>query len=104
MTWFWDHYAPDPGARVNPYAAPLRAPSLSGLPPAYLVTAEHDPLRDEGFAYADRLRAARVPVEHRHYGSQIHAFFTFTGLLDDADKAVSEAGSAIRSAVDAAAG
>ena len=64
----------------------------------------HDPLRDEGFAYADRLRAARVPVEHRHYGSQIHAFFTFTGLLDDADKAVSEAGSAIRSAVDAAAG
>ena len=66
-----------------------------------MVTAEHDPLRDEGFAYADRLRAARVPVEHRHYGSQIHAFFTFTGVLDDADKAVSEAGSAIRSAVDA---
>ena len=104
MTWFWDHYAPDPAARVNPYASPLRAPSLADLPPAFIVTAEHDPLRDEGFAYADRLRAARVPVEHRHYGSQIHAFFTFTGLLDDADKAVSEAGSAIRSAVDAAAG
>ena len=67
-----------------------------------MVTAEHDPLRDEGFAYADRLRAARVPVEHRHYGSQIHAFFTFTGVLDDADKAVSEAGAAIRAAVDAA--
>jgi acetyl esterase len=100
MTWFWDHYAPDPAARVNPYASPLRAPSLADLPPAFIVTAEHDPLRDEGFAYADRLRAARVPVEHRHYGSQIHAFFTFTGLLDDADKAVSEAGSAIRSAVE----
>jgi acetyl esterase len=99
MTWFWDHYAPDPAARVNPYASPLRAASLSGLPPAYVVTAEHDPLRDEGFAYADRLRAARVPVEHRHYGSQIHAFFTFTGVLDDADKAVAEAGSAIRSAL-----
>jgi acetyl esterase len=81
MVWFWDHYAPDPAARVNPYASPLRAGSLSGLPPAYLVTAEHDPLRDEGFAYADRLRASRVPVEHRHYGSQIHAFFTFTGVL-----------------------
>ena len=61
-------YAPDPAARANPYASPLRAPSLSGLPPVYLVTAEHDPLRDEGFAYADRLRAARVPVEHRHSG------------------------------------
>jgi acetyl esterase len=100
MVWFWDHYAADPASRSNPYASPLRAPSLSGLPPVYLVTAEHDPLRDEGFAYADRLRAARVPVEHRHYGSQIHGFFTFTGVLDDADKAVAEAGSVIRSAVE----
>jgi acetyl esterase len=102
MVWFWDRYTPDAAARVNPYASPLRAPSLSGLPPAYVVTAEHDPLRDEGFAYADRLRVARVPVEHRHFGSQIHAFFTFTGVLDDADKAVTDAGAAIRSAVDAA--
>ena len=102
MAWFWDRYAPDPATRANPYASPLRAPSLAGLPPAYVVTAEHDPLRDEGFAFADRLRAARVPVEHRHYGSQIHGFFSFTGVLDDADKAVSEAGSAIRAAVDSA--
>jgi acetyl esterase len=102
MGWFWDHYAPGAAARVNPYASPLRASDLSRLPPAYVVTAEHDPLRDEGFAYADRLRAARVPVEHRHYGSQIHGFFRFTGVLDDADKAVAEAGTAIRSAVDAA--
>ena len=102
MAWFWDRYAPNPATRANPYASPLRASSLAGLPPAYLVTAEHDPLRDEGFAYADRLRAARVPVEHRHYGSQIHGFFSFTGVLDDADKAVSEAGTAIRAAVDAA--
>ena len=102
MAWFWDRYVPDPATRVNPYASPLRAPGLADLPPTYVVTAEHDPLRDEGFAYADRLRAARVPVEHRHYGSQIHGFFSFTGVLDDADKAVSEAGSAIRAAVDAA--
>jgi len=100
MRWFWDKYAPDEETRVNPYASPLRAASLAGLPPAYLITAEHDPLRDEGFAYADRLRDARVAVEHRHYGSQIHAFFSFTGILDDADKAVSEAGAAIRSAVE----
>ena len=100
MVWFWDHYAPDPAARANPYASPLRASDLSGLPPAYVVTAEHDPLRDEGFAYADRLRAAKVPVEHRHYGTQIHAFFTFVNLIDDADKAVADAGTAIRAAVE----
>jgi acetyl esterase len=103
MVWFWDRYVPDPAARKDPHVSPLRAASLAGLPPAYVVTAEHDPLRDEGFAYADRLRAARVPVEHRHYGSQIHAFFTYTGMLDDADKAVADAGCAIRAAVDAAA-
>ena len=104
MECLWDWYAPDPVMRKNPYASPLRAASLAGLPPAYVVTAEHDPLRDEGFAYADRLRAARVPVEHRHYGSQIHGFFTYAGMLDDADKAVAEAGAAIRAAVDAGRG
>jgi acetyl esterase len=81
---------------MNPYASPLRASDMAGLPPLYLVTAEHDPLRDEGFAYADRMRAARVPVEHRHYGSQIHGFFSFVNLLDDAGKAISEAGATIR--------
>jgi acetyl esterase len=99
MVWFWDRYAPDPAARANPYASPLRAPSLADLPPAYIVTAEHDPLRDEGFAYADRLRAERVPVEHRHFGSEMHAFFTMVGVLDDADKAVTDAGHAIHEAV-----
>ncbi len=101
MVWFWDHYAPDPATRLNPYASPLRATDLSGLPPAFVVTAEHDPLRDEGFAYAERLRAARVPVEHRHYGSQIHGFFTLVNVLDDAGKAVAEAGAAIQAAVGA---
>jgi acetyl esterase len=101
MMWFWDHYAPDPAARSNPYASPLRDPDLTGLPPAYVVTAEHDPLRDEGFAYADRLRAARVPVAHRHYGSQIHGFFTMVNVLEDADKAAGEVGAAIRAAVTA---
>lgn len=99
MVWFWNHYTPDPAARSNPYASPLRATDLGGLPPAYLVTAEHDPLRDEGFAYADRLRAAKVPVGHRHYGSQIHGFYPMVNVIDDADKAVAETGSEIRAAV-----
>jgi acetyl esterase len=102
MAWFWDHYAPDPAARSNPYASPLRAADLSGLPPAYVITAEHDPLRDEGDAYAGRLRAAGVPVEHRHYGSQIHGFFTMVNVLGDADKAIEQAGAAIRAATRAA--
>jgi acetyl esterase len=100
MAWFWERYAPDPAARVNPYASPLRATDLSGLPPAYVVTAEHDPLRDEGFDYADRLRDARVAVEHRHFGSQIHGFFSYAAVLDDADKLLADAGQAIRSAVE----
>jgi acetyl esterase len=99
MAWFWDHYAPDAAARANPYASPLRATDHAGLPAAYVVTDEYDPLRDEGFAYADRLRAARVPVEHRHYGSEIHGFFSMVNVLDDADRAVADAGAAIRAAV-----
>jgi acetyl esterase len=97
--WYWDQYAPDPASRANPYASPLRAQSAEGLPPAYIVTAGHDPLRDEGIAYADRLRAARVPVEHRHFESQIHGFFSLLNVLDDADTAAVDAGHAIRDAV-----
>jgi acetyl esterase len=100
MVWYWDHYVPDPAGRVHPDASPLRVRDLSGLPPAYVITAEHDPLREEGFEYAERLRAARVPVEHRHFGSQIHAFFPFVNVLEDADKAVADAGAAIRAAVE----
>jgi len=90
MEWFWTQYAPDEATRRNPYASPLRAPSLAGLPPAYVVTAGHDPLRDEGFAYAERLLAAGVPVKHRHYPSQIHGFYTLVNVLHDADRAVAD--------------
>lgn len=81
MAWFWDHYAPDPADRANPDASPLRAADLSGVAPAVVVTAEHDPLRDEGEAYAERLRQAGVEVGTRRFGGQMHGFFTMVNVL-----------------------
>lgn len=80
MVWFWDHYAPEASQRSEPDASPIRAKDLSGLPPAVVLTAEHDPLRDEGEAYAARLTEAGVPVELKRYAGQTHAFFTLLML------------------------
>lgn len=80
LRWFWDHYVAV-GRRDHPDVSPLRADDLSQLPPAVIVTAEHDVLRDEGAAYAERLREAGVAVEHRDFPGQMHGFFTMVGLL-----------------------
>ena len=89
MIWFWDHYAPDPASRKNPDASPLQANDLSGLPPAIVVTAEYDPLREEGEAYADRMRAAGVPVEQQRFSGQMHHFFAMLNVLPGSAEAIS---------------
>jgi acetyl esterase len=80
MAWFWDHYAPDPRARLHPDAAPLRIPVFFGLPPAVILTAEHDVLRDEGELYATQLVKAGVPVLHQRFAGQMHGFLTMDVL------------------------
>jgi acetyl esterase len=86
MAWFWDHYAPDPAARLHPEAAPLRAGFFYQLPPTVILTAEHDVLRDEGELYATQLMKVRVPVLHQRFAGQMHGFFTMTGLLPGAPR------------------
>jgi acetyl esterase/lipase len=99
MVWFWDHYAPDASERAHPFASPIRASDLAGLPPAYIVVAQHDPLRDEGLAYAAALESAGVPVTVARYDDQIHAFFWLVNVMETANRAVAEAGAAIRDAL-----
>jgi acetyl esterase len=99
MEWFWNYYIPDPAARSVPDASPLRADDLSNLPPAIVITAEHDPLRDEGIAYAQRLGAAGVQVTHRHHEDMFHDFFSFVNLIDAGNDAVERVGGEIRDLV-----
>ena len=81
MLWFFDRYAPDVATRRDPRLAPLRAASVSGAPPAVVLTAEYDVLRDEGEAYAERLREAGVHVVHKRFAGQMHGFFALVNVL-----------------------
>jgi len=96
MRWFWDHYVPNPDDRGHPYCAPLRAESLADLPPALIITAGFDPLRDEGEAYAAKLQAAGVATRLSRYEGMIHGFFGMGAMLNDGNRAVSEAAEALR--------
>jgi acetyl esterase len=95
MAWFWDQYAPDPAARLHPDASPLRSPDFARLPPAVILTAEHDVLRDQGELYVTALLEAGVPVRHRRFAGQMHGFFTMAGVLPGADEALGYVAAAI---------
>ena len=102
MKWFWKHYLSDPAQGAHPHASPLRALDLSGLPPVLVITAEYDPLRDEGELYADKLRAAGVPTAMTRYDGVNHGFMFWVGVADKAGAAMNEACEWLRGAFAAA--
>jgi acetyl esterase len=91
VDWYWDHYLTDPADGRNPLASPLLAESHADLPPALVITAEFDPLRDEGEFYAEKLYAAGVPTQLSRYDGMVHGFFAMSGVLDGGRKAIAEA-------------
>jgi acetyl esterase len=90
MGWFWKQYLADESQATHPHAVPLVAPDLQGLPPALVITAEYDVLRDEGGSYVERLRAAGVPARLSRYDGVHHRFIEMIGILDQAAKARDE--------------
>ena len=97
MEWFTGHYLASADHKRHLEASPLLAPNLSGLPPALVITAEFDPLRDEGEAYAQRLKQAGVPVTVSRYPGMIHGFVSMRGVLSGGRQAIQEAAKFTRS-------
>jgi acetyl esterase len=101
MEWFWNHYVADVAQRENSEVSPLRAPDVSKLPPAIVAVAEYDPLRDDGLAYAERLRAAGTDVTVRRYDDVFHGFFSMVNVFERGNEAVEAVGGDIRAAISA---
>ena len=98
MEWFWGHYLRDQSEADEPYVAPIKAKDLSGLPAAHVITAQFDPLRDEGESYAQRLMEAGVPTRCERYDGMIHGFFGMAAVVDKAKTAIAEASKELRKA------
>jgi acetyl esterase/lipase len=98
MKWYIAQYAPTPQAVNDWHASPLLAPWVHGVAPALIITAELDPLIDEGEAYARRLRGARVPVDYQVVPGMIHGFLTMGGKVDAANRAIADVAAALRQA------
>jgi acetyl esterase len=96
MKWFWNHFINIESEADDPYVSPLRAESFSDLPPALILTAEYDPLRDEGEAYAEKLQGAGVNATLTRYPGMIHAFIRMTAQLDKANVALGEVSDKLR--------
>ncbi|MEC5145886.1 alpha/beta hydrolase [Chitinophaga sp. 212800010-3] len=86
----WDWYAPAPADRHHPDAAPLNSSDLTGLPPALIITAEHDPLHDEAVQYAEKLQLAGVATQWSEYPGMVHGFFQMGGIISSAKRAMEE--------------
>jgi acetyl esterase len=96
MEWFWDNYV-DAADRHNPYVSPLYAETFAGVAPALVITAEADPLQDEGEAYAQRLHDDGIPVVHTMYPGMHHGFLNLTQLFPKAQEAFDEVVASLRS-------
>jgi acetyl esterase len=99
MEWFFDHYTPDKAARDDWRISPLRAKSLAGLPPALVVTAGYDPLRDEGRAYAWRLQKEGTLADLVEFGGMLHGFLSSPMLLHGARRGTAICAAALREAL-----
>ena len=96
MEWFYDRYLRSPVDAANPYAVPLRAADLGDLPPATVVTAGFDPLRDNGVALAERFEREGTPVEHRHYPAMAHGFCSLADRVETAADALDAVAADVR--------
>ena len=88
MDWFYDHYLPNDESRKDWRVSPILTEDLSNLPPSYIITVAADPLRDEGRAYAEKLKENGNEVEHVEYDDTVHAFFSWATIFKSSQKAV----------------